>query len=973
MAQITSTVTNVGDYYIYKLKKNNNNEKIIKPKIMNVLVLDNSGSMGSATKEALNSIGCGMFDLPKEKIDAIPGTVILFDEKAHILSDKIKSPQDLKNLILPRQGQTNITVAIQVGISSIVNHFENSQDKSIHYILTFLSDGNHNCGPDLDSVKISQMQKDILSKEIKLSIIVVGILQNDTVLGMKVKTALETIPMNSLESVYYARNSCDMNSVIEKLNKGCIDSLCKGTPVSLSIDSGVFVENMTNKINSFLYDGETVITVKATQNPKLFVNECIITPNAIQMDTTDIALVIDSLIPKLSQLRVAYGVDKINVQITELEEFINSSEIILEKLNTKTKEYDVSDIGKINITPQQRLLMIKKLKQARCKFQEEKNKLKMLKASVENNSAKQAEYLTGFNKKYASKALVRSDILDITHQEVLTQIKNIKQELVEAIEKDKKLAETRKEDPECSILSLNNAFEQLSEWLTSLDNIVDTDFNDIYSLLVCFGFSAYPVKFDNNNAVQMDPFQTNCNYIEPCMIDTTTLMLSNQMGHKITSPSKNIMTDGLILINPICPNTSLLLRKTMIYQYLCSVTLCRDLYMYHPKMTFAMHAHSLVKVISEYCENKSTAYLELGVKILYSIRKFWGKLCVEGGNLDLFKHWWCELETITQSEKDGCNHPVQMLLMLGAFDLQQLGFSIEDTMTQLVNLLNEIMARKMKMKLNYFAKDNQDIQILAINLMQKIFGIDKTNSPQPNPDIMTQEPTVVSVRESCQHWAKIVENQNVFEKFGMSSIKEYLNENLMSYVQTFNFCLGIQKYIQTNNTSWDNIIIELETTGIIPNTLTQNLTQHMQTIFTQDMFSYFGVYDEHKIDLVSKNMFVQACMFPDSQSRFNINQKSIFDPVTLNEMIVDLRMSIYFEACKVKKDAWLAIIGDVTFERALNCDELEYENMIGVHTHGLSKDQFWAMLRVAQTNEKKLDVFLKKSNITVKSCLKKIK
>jgi len=52
------------------------------------------------------------------------------------------------------------------------------------------------------------------------------------------------------------------------------------------------------------------------------------------------------------------------------------------------------------------------------------------------------------------------------------------------------------------------------------------------------------------------------------------------------------MTDGLILISPLCPEATKLLFRSYIYQYLCSVNLCRDLYMYHPKMTFSMHAHS---------------------------------------------------------------------------------------------------------------------------------------------------------------------------------------------------------------------------------------------------------------------------------------------------------------------------------------------------------------------------------------------
>jgi len=41
--------------------------------------------------------------------------------------------------------------------------------------------------------------------------------------------------------------------------------------------------------------------------------------------------------------------------------------------------------------------------------------------------------------------------------------------------------------------------------------------------------------------------------------------------------------------------------------------------------------------MEEYGRHKSTAYLELALKILYSIRKYWGKYITEGDNVELFK------------------------------------------------------------------------------------------------------------------------------------------------------------------------------------------------------------------------------------------------------------------------------------------------------------------------------------------------
>jgi len=126
-------------------------------------------------------------------------------------------------------------------------------------------------------------------------------------------------------------------------------------------------------------------------------------------------------------------------------------------------------------------------------------------------------------------------------------------------------------------------------------------------------------------------------------------------------------------------------------------------------------------------------------------------------------------------------------------------------------------------------------------------------------------------------------------------------------------------------------------------------------------------------DKLYKTMFLQATLCHDSQNRTDIVQKNVLDSQTFQELIIDLRMAYYFEACKLKKQQWANLIGDVTYEQAYNSDETAYDLMIGTHTHGHSKKQFWALLRAATINANKLDIFYRKSNGTVKNCLKRIK
>ncbi len=390
-------------------------------------------------------------------------------------------------------------------------------------------------------------------------------------------------------------------------------------------------------------------------------------------------------------------------------------------------------------------------------------------------------------------------------------------------------------------------------------------------------------------------------------------------------------------------------------------------------MTFAMHAHSLVKVVDEYCQNNSSAYLDLTIKILYSIRKFWGKLCEEGDNLELFKKWWIQWNTITHA--DECNHPVQLLLMLGAFDLTKLGISIQesDYTTPLINLLNEYMARQMKKILSSFC-GTEDTKFIAITLMQKLFGINASNSPQPNPDVMTEEPTLVAVRESCLHWAHIDDHNKdeVLNKFKFTNVIDGVNNMTSPYLKTFHLCLSIQKYLKGNGKTWNELVQDIESIGKTPDSVLQYLSTEMQSVINNNIYHYLKIHDQKHVDLVAKNMFIQSTLCHDSQSRISINQKNVLDSLTFNEMIIDLRMAFYFDACKIKRQKWLDIIGDVTYEQAYKCDENAYTAMIGLHTHGHTKQQFWGLLRAAINNQKKLEIFMSKSNSTVKKCLERL-
>lgn len=868
-----STYSNIGDYYLFTLSSSNTNNKPVTP-ISNFLLIDNSGSMGCSTLNCINTIGASMLDLP---IPSVPGELILFDDKVKVYPN-IKSSTCLSNISIPRQGMTDITTAIKTCINNIIKH-----NQKCHYIMTFLSDGGHNTGPKLTDNEINNMRQLINKHNILLSIIVVGIDSNDTSLGMKIKTGLETVPLHNLESVYYGKNYRQLNETVQLLINGCTTSLNNGTSANISVSEGSLVENNKRSTTVFFADKHSFV-VKSSYYPKLFVDNQLIEAVKVPVNTQDLALFLQYVLPKLSQVKLAHGTNHINTQIKDLEQLILEAESILDIV----EELPIN-IGLNKSSASDRVKLLKSAKKTSTLFREERNKLLQLRATVSNDSAQQAEYLSGFTKKFASKAVLRSNTVSISLDDVLDEITALIPKLKEELNQCNFSDDT-------SLLSLNTSKEQLEEWLDFDCN----QFTDIYSLLVYFGFSCYPVKFEHTNAVQMDPFQTDCKFIEPYMMDTCNLMLANQIGHEVTSPSRTKITDGLILFDT---KASLLLKNTNIYKYLASVTLCRDLYMYHPRMTFAQHAHALKKAVDEYHNTKSFAYLNLAQKIIYSFN-------LTGERNDkLFNHWWVDWEGVTQSEYDACSHPIQLPLLLAVSNISK-----ENYQVPFYNYLNEVLARKMKI---IFAHHDNQLEA-AVSTMLKLFGIDESNSPNPDSDVLTEEPTLVSVRESCQFWAEVTNTSVLKQVFNANSIKNFMDRELLPYIRLFEFVLG------------------KNTDKIGDNTL--------------------------------NTMFLQAVLHHTNQTRVKIVEKSVLDSNTFHDLIKDLRMSVYLELCKVKKEEWLKIIGDATYAEALQSDYSAFSGMIGLHTHGLQKSMFWSLLKAAMEDDGKLEIFESKSNDTITNC-----
>lgn len=975
--KMTVTCSHVAnDLWLCRLHETS--ERRAKPKVRMMLVVDNSGSMGSMTRELTRTIGKEMFRLDPMKIDMLPGTLMLFDADAHIASDSIHTPNDLDKIRFPNQGCTNITQAIETTVAYLIS----IDDSEVHNVVVFLSDGQHNQGPELDDRRVQLLRRQVDAASLKLSIVVVGIASSDTKLGMMIKSGLETVPMRSMETIYYTQQSSrssgqgvgSIDNLLATLNRDCTLSLCAGSmrPLSL-LGEGVFLDNDKRQFSAFAEAGQAQFIVRSKNPPRIALDGQVLNAEIVQPSVTDITAVVNHIMIPLSQRRIALGTESIRQQVQELQKMIDTAEVIHAKLNSAASAAPAGDIGQVKLTPSQRLQMIRKTRQSKTLFQEERNRLQQLLVAVENDSAKQAQFLTGMSGKYAGKAVLKSGTMEKSLADILIEMKQFVKGT--AFQKALTVA-SRSTSENSSVLSLNTSAEQLMEWE---DAATANNYADLYSVLVAFGMTGYSVLFEHSNAAQMDPFQTTCKSIEPsCFVDSASVLLANQLGRDLKSPAGLKITDCLVLIDPACPEACRLAMQSPAYQYLCSVTLCRDLYMYHPKMTFSMHAHALLKCMDLWSKEKSSAYLSLALRILYSIRRFWGDRVLQGENVDLFKRWFVDWESITQSERDSCNHPVQLLLLLGALDLRQLGINYESTKVPLVNLCNEALARWMKQRLHILCEQrgvqrtSAEMNAIALELMHKLFDITADNSPKSNPEVLEQEPSIESIRQTCQIWADVSKEfeGDVLSELQMPGIGIGSAVQLFCrpWVLAFRFGIAVQEMLLEKGKSWEELAGEFYMAADVPNAVVDDMSQRMSRI--DPSLSVQFDFDPHHLGNY-QCMLLQAVMNHDSSSRSGtIMEKDVLDSDTFHNLVVDLRMAHYMNAFNVKKQHWLSIIGDVTLAEALSENAEHFRNLIGQHTHGLCKDKFWALFKAALQDNDKRKIFLEKSAESVENCFK---
>lgn len=579
----------------------------------------------------------------------------------------------------------------------------------------------------------------------------------------------------------------------------------------------------------------------------------------------DISAAVRAMMPSLSVSLVAAAGGSVSTQaeksrqkIQILQTMIDAADAALTAAEAKHAAAESARRGgdsgdnKKSSAAQRTRLLVKDARQSRQRFAEARNQLASLSAmsavTAAANAADTAAFLNGAARgKFAAKALVRAadragaapgDVV-VTLASCLQNIKNstLLAELSAAFEADKSLRakHSSTENDErvgSSILSLQTSMEQVQDTLDLLTEISESSnsnrLTELYSLLVSISYLGVPINVAQTNAAQIAPLQTSVTHIECTLIDSGSLFLHKRTAQLGCSSLRG--TNGkqfefiLPMCDPACPkSTARLLQQfgaeNPVLGLVTSATICGDLNMAHPQQLLSLHVHSFVAACDRAVSGGGTAYLELAVRILYSIRKIANRRMTLA-HQTLLHRWLVEEQLVTTSQDDNCEHTALLPFLLGVCDFASAGSAavmsaqanmiaaskIASTSTissgggaataaaagmrqPIVNALLETMARRCKTMLarNAAARNNNnnnssssptiggttsavETTAVAHAILHRYFGITKANSPQPDIDNpMANEPAIEAVRESCLPYADARNQDALHAAFGTSA------------------------------------------------------------------------------------------------------------------------------------------------------------------------------------------------------------
>ena len=314
-----------------------------------------------------------------------------------------------------------------------------------------------------------------------------------------------------------------------------------------------------------------------------------------------------------------------------------------------------------------------------------------------------------------------------------------------------------------SFLSLLNAGEQLREWLESVEMLKQSDKH--MKALMLVSAPAFPIVMRRCAGAQLNPYLCTVDMVSTNPLDTGSLMCAMESGIPVKTAEGFLVTDALVLINPLFPKSTRKAYWSPFVDWYYSTVVTRSLYMYNVGQRRALHELSFVFAAAESSCGGGEAYTRLALNILYSMREHFGAKKAddpEGAhNKRLLR--WLGLGGITDSKEDGVDHWAQLVLALAMSGIAIARFPTNEAK---LSLALEIANRDARLQMNLDPRQPKEEKKAELRkYLCGLLDVSSSTSPTPTaigvPDLPWQEVKEDTVRKTLAAGAGLCEAARV--------------------------------------------------------------------------------------------------------------------------------------------------------------------------------------------------------------------
>jgi len=415
--------------------------------------LDNSGSMGRKAERAKNGLARTL-DCTTE-----PSSFVAFESNPTTISRTLMTAQQMVDVVLPRQGGTNIGSGVQAAWQNAIT-LENrlvqqrlAKPGEVHHIVVLLTDGAHASGPRPEDVLPTL--KAMLPPRMSVAVIVVGFTSASQTNIAALAKEQETLPLPNAQPIHYCTHATEAE--LDEIAGSIVAEIKASSTQRRVLLSGVvpetqflldFANQPTADITTFLPASALVVS---KDPPTLLAVDgaiCPVQPLAPGIDSLKLAVA--ALQPALQRARTTLvalhgGTNKsvFRAQVTEIKRWIRSLEAMETSLDPAAAAPETMSVAARNwrtrLSEQSGVKVERAAKKAikgsLNELRELKNSLREIEHHTDTSSTGAAAFLTGGQGKFAQRAKKRG-VGPANAQEYLERIRALAPKVLQALRLD---------------------------------------------------------------------------------------------------------------------------------------------------------------------------------------------------------------------------------------------------------------------------------------------------------------------------------------------------------------------------------------------------------------------------------------------------------------------------------------------------------------------------------------------------------